>query len=308
MSTIAKNRKGSDDTNWDNVRVFLAVARAGQILSAAKKLGMDHATASRHLSALEGSMGTRLVERRTSGCVLTPAGERLMTVAERVESELLHVESELTYSDLTVRGLVTVSVPESFGFYFLAQHTGALMTRFPELSLRLLSQPNTISLSKREADVAVALERPTEGRLVSRKLVDFPNGLYMSKGLLSEGPIASIPDLLDRTLVAGPDDLKLLATSGELEPLRAVLERKHYLECSGLLGQVEAIRAGVGFGILPAFVARQIPELVQVFPEISFEQSFWIVLHLNVREVRRIREVQQFVVSTATSHGDHFAG
>src|SRR5438552_5586103 len=98
--------------DWDRIRIFLAVARARQILGAAQQLRLNHATVGRQLTALEAELGTKLVERQTNGCSLTPAGEALLASAERVESELLQAGSKLSGATAAISGTVRVGAPD----------------------------------------------------------------------------------------------------------------------------------------------------------------------------------------------------
>ena len=284
--------------NWDDVRVFLAIARAGQMLAAARRLGMDHATVGRHLTALEASLGTRLVDRRTKGCMLTQAGERLLIVAERVESELLYAQSELVYHGLSVSGTVTLNVPESLSFYFLSAELDGLLKRYPDLSLKLISSQHKLSLSKREADIAITTERPVEGRLTIRKLLDFKSKLFAAKKFIeAAGAPPRRRDLSDIVLVTTSRDAKRGALLGTVADDLSDIARRN-LECSSLMGQVKAIKDGVGVGILPRFIARQEPDLVPIVDEVEFDDSFWIVTHLDVRKIRRINEVHRFILAS----------
>ncbi len=97
--------------NWDHARVFLSVARAGQILGAARKLGLDHATVTRRMDALEADLGTKLLDRRAGGCRLTPSGEAYLAAAERIETEILRLESRLCREDIALEGYVRVGAP-----------------------------------------------------------------------------------------------------------------------------------------------------------------------------------------------------
>jgi molybdate transport repressor ModE-like protein len=117
--------------DWDRIRIFLEVARTGQILGAARRLGVNHATVARQLTALEREVKTRLVERRTTGCVLTSAGEALVAAAERAESEFLQVGAHLGRSSEAISGTVRVGAPDGLGNYFLASQLGALAARQP---------------------------------------------------------------------------------------------------------------------------------------------------------------------------------
>ena len=129
--------------DWDRIRIFLAVARAGQILGAAQQLGLNHATVGRQLTALETDLGAKLVERQTQGCTLTPAGEALLKSAERVESEVLQVGSEISGARSAISGIVRVGAPDGLGNYFLARTMGKLANAHPELTIQLVPLPRT---------------------------------------------------------------------------------------------------------------------------------------------------------------------
>ena len=130
--------------DWDLARVFLAVARSGQLLGAARKLGVDHATVSRRVNTLEAQMGVKLIERRTNGCTLTPAGEAFLASAERIETEMLRAQASLSGFDVALEGEVRVGAPDGFGTYILARHLGALMDRHPGLTIQLVPLPRAL--------------------------------------------------------------------------------------------------------------------------------------------------------------------
>src|SRR3954454_1231589 len=194
--------------DWDDLRFFLAVARSGRLTVAARRLEADHTTVSRRLLALETALKAKLFERKPQGYSLTEQGERLLAKAESMESQALAISAEVGGSDLALSGTVRVRAPDGFGTYFLAPELGALAERHPGLTLQLVALPRTFSLSKREADIAVTLEQPTEGRLVSRKLTDYRLRLYASRDYLDRhGPVTELADLSGKTLVTYVADL-----------------------------------------------------------------------------------------------------
>ena len=158
--------------NWDDVRIFLAVARSGQILGAARRLDLNHATVSRRLAALEEALRTRLFRRTTTGSELTPAGERFLGIAERMEADMITARAEIAGEGDEVSGTVRIGAPDGFGVAYLAPRLGALAAQHRELKVQLVPVPRTFSLSRREADIAITTERPAEGRLVAGKLVE----------------------------------------------------------------------------------------------------------------------------------------
>src|SRR5690606_31694505 len=167
--------------NWDDVRIFLAVARSGQILGAARRLELNHATVSRRIGALEAGLGAKLFRRLTTGSELTPAGERFLEIAERMEADMIAARAEISGEGEDVSGTVRIGAPDGFGVAYLAARLGALTARHRELQIHLVPVPRSFSLSRREADIAITVDRPTEGRLVAQKLVDYSLGLFASR-------------------------------------------------------------------------------------------------------------------------------
>ena len=279
--------------NWDDVRIFLAVARRGQILGAARSLGLNHATVARRLDALEQDLGTRLFDRRTVGTGLTGAGERFFEHAERMESASL-AATEAAGGDSVVEGTVRIGAPDGFGVAFLAPRVGELIECHPGLRVELVPVPRTFSLSRREADIAVTLERPWEGRLVARKLTDYHLGLYASQNYLRKhGTPLQLADLEEHRLVGYVRDLLFAAS---LDYTAELLKSwQSAVAVSSAMGQTEVVRAGAGIGILHSFMARQDKQLVQVLAEHSLTRSYWTVVHEDLRAIRRVAVVADFL-------------
>ncbi|WP_274626926.1 LysR family transcriptional regulator [Arvimicrobium flavum] len=280
--------------NWDDVRIFLAVARAGQILNAARRLDLNHATVSRRISSLEEALGTKLFRRQTTGSELTPAGERFLAIAERMEADVITARAEVAGEGDTVSGTVRIGAPDGFGVAFLARRLGALTEEHPGLTIQLVPVPRSFSLSRREADIAITTERPTEGRLVAAKLVDYSLGLYASRGYADlHGLPAGRDDLSGHRLIGYVPDLVVnpsLDYAAEFSPAW-----RAGFAISSALGQVEAVRSGAGIGILHAFIARAQPDLVEVGAAPAIRRAYWLVYHESVRPLRRVQVVAGFI-------------
>ncbi len=280
--------------NWDDVRIFLAVARAGQILGAARRLDLNHATVSRRIAALEEALNARLFRRLTTGSELTPAGERFLEIAERMEADMLAARAEVSGDGDAVSGTVRIGAPDGFGVAFLAPRLGALTEMHPELNIQLVPVPRSFSLSRREADIAITTERPTQGRLVAAKLVDYSLGLFASRayadayglpearaGLSRHRLVGYVPDL-----VINPS----LDYATEFDPAWSA-----GFMISSALGQAEAVKAGAGIGIVHTFVARAMPELVLVASIPPIKRAYWLVYHESMRRLSRIQAVAGFI-------------
>lgn len=280
--------------NWDDVRIFLAVARTGQILAASKRLGLNHATLSRRLTSLEEALKSRLFVRRTSGCELTAEGEVFLASAERMETEMLSVQANLGRTDTAIAGTVRVGAPDGFGVSFLAPRMGRLIERHPELKIQLVPVPRSFSLSQREADIAITLERPEQGRLVSAKLTDYTLGLYASRSYAElNGQPANVEALKQHRRIGYVEDLifsQSLNFTGEV-----MRNWNAAFEISSATGQTEAVLSGAGIGILHDYIARQNLELVRILPDISIRRAYWTTFHESARELVRVRTVSDFL-------------
>ncbi|MFD1328500.1 LysR family transcriptional regulator [Mycoplana ramosa] len=280
--------------NWDDVRMFLAVARTGQLLAASRRLGVNHATLSRRVSALEAEMKTRLLVRRTNGCDLTAEGEVFFHAAERMETEMLSAQAKIGRIDAAVAGTVRIGAPDGFGVSFLAPRLGRLIARHPELKIQLVPVPRSFSLSQREADIAITLERPEQGRLVSSKLTDYTLGLYSSRSYIAaHGEPEDVDALKHHRRIGYVEDLIFTASldfTGEV-----MRSWNASFEISSATGQTEAVRSGAGIGILHNYIARLDPELVRILPETTIRRAYWTTYHESARDLARVRTVTAFV-------------
>ncbi|KZM50407.1 LysR family transcriptional regulator [Labrenzia sp. OB1] len=280
--------------NWDDIRIFLAIARTGQILAAARRLGVNHATAARRLTALEESLGTRLFDRSTSGCVLTESGDRFFERAERMEAEAVAAQADLDGDTPGITGTVRIGAPDGFGVAYLAPRLGKLTEKHPGLTIQLVPMPRSFSLSRREADIAVTVDRPETGRLVAGKLVDYALGLYASRTYLDrrDAPEAA-SDFSAHDLIGYVEDI--LYSPSLSYGTEITRDWSARFEIASALGQTEAVRAGAGIGILHDFIARGDPGLVAVLPEIKIQRAYWMVTHESSRPLRHVAAVQEFL-------------
>ena len=268
--------------NWDDIRLFLAVARAGQILAAARRLGLNHATVGRRLDQLEKALAAKLFERRPNGCTLTADGAAFLPGAERMEAEMLSARSLLGSAEVGLSGTVRIGAPDGFGTAFLAARVGVLTERHPCLTLQLVPVPRAFSLSRREADIAITMDRPEEGRLVAQKLVDYALGLYAATAYLdAHGRPATLEDLAEHRLVGYVGDL--LSTPALDYAAEIAGNVRSRFEISSALGQTEAVESGAGIGILHAFIARQRQGLERVLPARELRRAYWLVYHESAR-------------------------
>jgi len=300
-NTKTDMQKSRNEIDWDLARVFLAVAREGQLLGAARALGLDHATVTRRINALEATLGVKLIARSTTGSRLTSKGVAFLETAAKVEATFLSARASLTEGAGLIDGTVRVGAPDGFGTLFLAPRMGTLLARHPLLTLQLAALPRSFSLSRREADIAITVERPVEGRLKVRKLTDYTLSLYASPGYLKASPpLASKRDLANHRLVDYVSDLLFadaLDFSAELGEAAAPR-----FQCASVLGQMAAIESGAGVGLLHDYAVPK--GLKRVVPEVRLKRAYWLVTHADVAHAPAVRAVSDFIVrATAEAAG-----
>ena len=160
--------------------------------------------------------------------------------------------------------------------------------------------PRTFSLSRREADIAITLDRPKQGRLIVKKLTDYTLSVYGAEGYLKRfGPIRKQADLAGHLFVTHVEDFVYSRALDYASALGKVMTR-HY-ECGSVVAQMEAVRAGHGVGILHDYAARRFPELKRLLPEIRFVRNYWLVSHPDTHQTRRVSEVHAHIVASVRS-------
>ncbi|TDQ66083.1 DNA-binding transcriptional LysR family regulator [Maritalea mobilis] len=292
--------------NWDDARMFLAVGRHGQFLAASRTLGINQATLSRRISALEADVGSKLLVRRTNGCELTEAGRKMLTALEQAESNIMDGLESVSHQDSDVSGTVRIGAPDGFGIGFFASRLGALDAKHPNLKIELVPVPRSFSLSQREADIAVMVGRPDKGRLVVRKLVDYSLGLYAAKSYLDQaGRPHSRNDLADHKLIGFVDDLIYAPSLDYVQEFYRGWRSS--VAVSSATGQVEAAKGGAGIAILHDYLVLPESGLEPVLPDLKISRSYWLAVHESQRNLARIAAVNDFLIEIVGKERNLFA-
>ena len=174
--------------NWDDLRVFLAVARAGSLSGAARTLGVNHSTVFRRIGAFEAALGVRLFERQPGGYLLTPAGEELRDGALRVEEEIANLSRKVAGQDLRLSGTVRVTTIDMLAFGLLPRHLAGFRDAYPGIEVDLVVGNATLNLSRREADVALRVGNAPAETLVGRRVGRLAFAVYGSAGYRARRP------------------------------------------------------------------------------------------------------------------------
>ena len=294
--------------DWNDLRFFLELSRQGKLVLAAKRLQVDHTTVSRKISQLEGELNVRLFDRSPRGYQLTDAGLRLLPHAESIETQSNHLYQDIAGKDARLSGTVRVSAPEALGAEIIALHIPEFRQIHPDIEIELVAATRRTSLSKREADIAISLSRPESGRLVAWKLCDYRLKLYASiEYIEAHDQITSIEDLQEHPFVSYIDDLI------ELPELRffdqTFKNARVVFRSSSVSAQLNAIRSGIGFGLVHCFMAKNKPDLQLVLrDQVCVERAYWLLVHEDLRQVARIDAVCRFLSNLLADHTDLLMG
>jgi DNA-binding transcriptional LysR family regulator len=282
--------------NWDDIRIFLAVARQGGLTSAAQNLGINHTTVARRLTGLETALHTRLVNRTPTGVTLTPAGQSFLLHAERIEIEAQRAEQRVYAADGTISGKVRLATREGVGAWLICPRVAELKRRHPALNLDLVSEARTISLLKRDADITISLQYPSQNRVVVQKLTDYRLGLYASPGYLREyGPIDTIEELNNRDVVWYVEDFVDIEEQRYMQ--RIVANARAGFRATNILAQYAALVSGMGVGIIPVYQASQDPNLVRVLADqVEEMRTYWLSVHPDAQDLPNVRAVIDFIL------------
>jgi DNA-binding transcriptional LysR family regulator len=281
---------------WDDLRVFLAVARQSRLMAAGRVLGLDPATVGRRIGALEEALGAKLFDRSPQGYAMTEAGRNLLTHAQSMENLAAAASEEVGGHSDRLSGTVRIGAPDGVSNYLLIDACDRLSRDNPDLQVQVVALPRMFSLSKREADLAITVSPPSAGRLTVRKIADYRLRLYGQRALVAGyGDVATIDDLHD---LRGIGYISDMIFDKELD-YYALLgrEMEPSLTSNSLIVQLRWCLRGCGLCILPDFVAREHAELAVVLPEdIRLMRSFYLVRHQDDARVARINRMADVVV------------
>jgi DNA-binding transcriptional LysR family regulator len=271
--------------NWDDLRLFLAVARAESLTGAARAVRLDPATLSRRIARLEQATGTTLFAKSPQGYALTEAGARMADHAARAEGELA-LALEQGQPGLT--GQVRIGAPDGCANYLLPQVCAAIQAGNPGLDLQILSLPRVVNLSKREADMAITISPPDAGRLTVQKITDYRLHLAQRR----DRPVpTTLADLTGPVVGYIPD----MIFDRELDYLGALGLTRVQLASNSVAVQLALLRQG-GVGIVHDFALPFAPDLTRILTgSISLTRAFHLVRHADDRRSDRINRLAALV-------------
>lgn len=294
--------------NWDNLRVFLELARTERLADAAARLDMDQSTVSRRIRRFEQDLNAQLFERNNQGYALSQQGLSLLEYAERVEATMHSAANVVGGRHAELSGQVRLGCTEGFGSFFVAPHLAGFCARNPHIAVDLLAVPRFVNLSRREADLAITIEPPAHDSYVFCKLADYGLKVYGTREYLeAHAPIRSRTDLRGHRFVGYVDDLVF---SAELQYMKNIApDAGSFMRSTSIIAQHLAVRRGQCLAVLPCFMARQDSRLVCVLEqELRIDRTFWLVVPGERSKTARIRAVWEYLRETASLNRGFLVG
>jgi DNA-binding transcriptional LysR family regulator len=293
------NANGYASMDWDDARVFLAVARHGSLRAAGRALGLSQPTVGRRLAGFEAAFGGPvLFDRLPEGLRLNAAGEALLPAAEQLELAALALERRRAAASPALSGTVRVSVGE-WAASFLARYlTGTSGAALPSgITLELVESQQTANLARREADLALRHHQPEGGDLYITKAGVFACSVYRRLGAEGDAWVTYTEEQAHYPTARWVQE-QLRATGGTVA-----------LRASNMPMQSAAIRAGAGRGILPCFIGDSDPLLERLsppLPEVAAE--YWVIVHRDLRRAACVRAVIDWIRALFDHHRDALGG
>ena len=274
----------SAQPDWNDLRFALELGRHGTLSGAARALRVNHATVARRIAALEATLGVTLFERGPRGYQPTAAAGPVMAAAEQVEAPLLQLgrQSEARRG-FEVAGKIRITATEGVASHMVAPGLAALRQRWPLLEVEIVVEHRSLSLARREAEIAIRWARPTKGELFTTRLGPVPYRLYRHPRAVDQTAVAA----LDESLADLPESHWL----GRQPGLRQVIRS------NSMLPLITAARTGACAILLPEFVGRHIPELVADSGKPPVTRELWLLLHRDLRKSPRVRVTADFLIA-----------
>lgn len=282
--------------DWDDLRHFLAVARRGSTIQAAKALGMNQSTVQRRIAALERQLGQRLFERRPEGYRLTRLGEELRPIAERVETDVTDFTRHSASSDVELVGTIRVTCPETAGYRIMKSPIlETFHARYPGLRVEMVMVDRVLDLAKGEADIAFRTSDPKDESLVARKVAEVPWAVFAGRAYIERrGAPKSFDDIASHDVVQfdGP----IAEHPGARWLNRVAPHARVAARCASTPALVLAVKSGAGISPLPMVAVEGEPEVVRLFdsiPELGL--PFYLLIHRDMQRTPRVRAFCDFV-------------
>lgn len=281
--------------SWEDLRLLLEIERAGGVLPASERMGVNHTTLYRRLAALEEDLGAQLLERGRRGVNLTAAGEELLGAARQMDSAADAALLKLTGRDLAPAGTVRITAPDDLMHYVIIPALSAFHADYPQIRTELVVDNRHLNLTRREADVAVRATPAPQETLVGRQVDLVETGLFLPEAFADRPQV-------EWEWGAWEDGAGPPPTAAWMA--RHVAREQVILRSNSMLSLARAVESGVAAALLPSFLGRMLKGVRQqplaepTVGSLGGKAGLWVLTHPDLRRAARIRLVTAFLYET----------
>lgn len=294
--------------NWDDLYYFVVVTRAGNLSRAARILNVNHSTVFRRIAGLESALGLQLFNRKSDGYELTEAGKAIMEVASRVEDDISALNLRLNGQEIHLSGTIRITTTDTLIANFLPPYLFDFRKKYPGIQLELISCNEFLNLSKREAHIALRLCQQPSPELIGQKIATLGWAVYASRGYLKkhEAP-GDAEDLAKHFIVCGDESMPQTNATSWLQshtPAEAVV-----LRSNSVMNIFNAIKAGIGIGMLPCHIGDPEPSLQAVIPpDKAWVSDLWILTHRDLRHRGAVSAFMEHMIRSVSGDSEFLIG
>ncbi len=279
---------------WDDLRVFLEVARQGSVHAAAKRLRLDHSTVCRRVGKLESILSVKLLNRTRKGVTVRADAHDLLKHIENMDVHANALEDAIVRGSAGASQLVRVATMEGLASQYVARRLSLLAQFDSSVRLELVSIPQTVDLSRKEADIFLSFFNPRAPGLTSKRTASVAMHLYCSPAYLRRrGMPGALADLIEHDFVGYIDELLAIDAVRWLDDL--VQTPRMVFHSNSILAQCNAAIEGLGIVMLPTFVAAGVAGLQRLFPDASVQRDVWLSVRTEQTHLPRIKAVTKFL-------------
>ncbi|GAB2178810.1 LysR family transcriptional regulator [Dongia sp. agr-C8] len=284
---------------WDDLQYLVEAVRQGSLSGGARALGVDHATIGRRIRRLEKTLGRAVIDRQRPGLALTAFGEAALAEAERMRDAAATV-ARLAEARPKLAGPVRVTTTGMFATAYLTPILAAFRKQQPLIEIELIVDERSLSLARREADIALRLARPKDSSLVTRRIATLGYGFYATAAHLQRARKEGFSFV---GFEESPPDLPEVAWLKQVAGDRPIAFRSNYR-----MAQIEAVRAGLGVSVLPHYAAKGLTRVPDLPEPAQMTRELWLLVHRDLKDAPRFRAVIDFLVERTARDRKLFAG
>ena len=288
-----------NEMDWDAFQAFLAVARTGRISTAARRLDVQHTTIARRIAALEAALGVPLFYRTNTGYVLTQHGRNAVGQAEAMEHAALAATARAREGSGVLAGRVRIALAPEFASHWLVPRLGEFNGQYPHVNVQILVGTRERDLSRGEAELSVQAPRPRQRSLVAVRIARTAMALFAARSVSPHGRwrVSNLETLRGLPLLTYTSAYHMLQEAKWFQP---VLDTANVcMETNSTHALLTAAHAGLGVAVLPRFVARTAPDLVNVSDDVA-AHDVWLITHPEFRRDPKVRAVADFLKRIGT--------